>query len=160
MKVVILCGGKGTRLREETDFRPKPMVPVGGRPILWHIMKIYAHYGHRDFILCLGYKAEMIREYFRNYLWNTCDTTLRLGRDQQVQFHNRHEEEDWSVTLADTGDETLTGYRVKAIQKYIETGEPFLLTYGDGVASIDIIQHEGLVERAAAIGRASCRERV
>jgi len=138
MKVVILCGGKGTRLREETDFRPKPMVPVGGRPILWHIMKIYAHYGHRDFILCLGYKAEMIREYFRNYLWNTCDTTLRLGRDQVVQFHNRHEEEDWSVTLANTGDETLTGYRVKAIQKYIEAGEPFLLTYGDGVASIDI----------------------
>jgi glucose-1-phosphate cytidylyltransferase len=138
MKVVILCGGKGTRLREETEFRPKAMVPVGGQPILWHIMKMYAHFGHREFILCLGYKAEMIREYFRNYLWNTCDATLKLGRAPHVRFHNRHEEEDWSVTLANTGDETLTGYRVKAIQKYIEPGETFLLTYGDGVSDIDI----------------------
>jgi glucose-1-phosphate cytidylyltransferase len=140
MKVVILCGGKGTRLREETEFRPKAMVPVGGQPILWHIMKTYAHFGHREFILCLGYKAEMIREYFRNYLWNTCDATLKLGRAPHVRFHNRHEEEDWRVTLANTGDETLTGYRVKAIQKYIEPGETFLLTYGDGVANIDINQ--------------------
>jgi glucose-1-phosphate cytidylyltransferase len=138
MKVVILCGGKGTRLREETEFRPKPMVPIGGRPILWHIMKLYAHFGHREFILCLGYKAEMIREYFRNYLWNTCDATLQLGRAPRVRFHNRHAEEDWSVTLANTGDETLTGYRIKAIQKYIDRGETFLLTYGDGVANIDI----------------------
>jgi glucose-1-phosphate cytidylyltransferase len=86
MKVVILCGGKGTRLREETEFRPKPMVPIDGQPILWHIMKIYAHYGHREFILCLGYKAEMIRNYFRNYLWNTCDATLKLGRAPAVRF--------------------------------------------------------------------------
>ena len=103
MKVVILCGGKGTRLREETEFRPKPMVPIGGRPIVWHIMKNYARWGHDDFILCLGYKGEMIKEFFRNYLWNTCDVTLSLGRKAATKYHNRHEEEDWTVTLADTG---------------------------------------------------------
>ncbi len=138
MKVVILCGGKGTRLREETEYRPKPMVPIGGKPILWHIMKTYAHYGHKDFILCLGYKGDMIKDYFRNYLWNTCDITLMLGRQQSLQFHNRHDEEDWTVTLADTGEETMTAGRVKQIQRYIPQGENFLLTYGDGVASIDI----------------------
>ncbi len=106
MKVVILCGGKGTRLREETEFRPKPMVPIGDRPILWHIMKTYAHYGFKDFILCLGYKGDMIKEYFRNYLWNTCDATLSLGREPEVEFHTRHTEEDWKVTLADTGAES------------------------------------------------------
>jgi glucose-1-phosphate cytidylyltransferase len=138
MKVVILCGGKGTRLREETEFRPKPMVPVGNRPILWHIMKTYAHHGHKDFILCLGYKGDMIKEYFRNYLWNTCDSTLKLGQPQAVQFHNRHDEEDWSVTLADTGEEAMTAHRIKQIQRYIPKGEHFLLTYGDGLAAIDI----------------------
>src|SRR5438045_2972269 len=89
MKVVILCGGKGTRLREETEFRPKPMLPIGDRPILWHIMKTYAHYGFNEFVLCLGYKGEMIKEYFRNYLWNTCDTTLFLGRDPEAKFHTQ-----------------------------------------------------------------------
>jgi len=138
MKVVILCGGKGTRLREETEFRPKPMVPIGNRPILWHIMKTYAHYGHKDFILCLGYKGDSIKEYFRNYLWNTCDSTLTLGRNPAVQFHNTHEEEDWKVTLADTGEDSMTAYRVKQIQRYVPAGEPFLLTYGDGLATIDI----------------------
>jgi glucose-1-phosphate cytidylyltransferase len=138
MKVVILCGGKGTRLREETEYRPKPMVPIGGRPILWHIMKTYAHYGHKEFILCLGYKGEMIKDYFRNYLWNTCDITLMLGRQQSLQFHNRHDEEDWTVTLADTGEDTMTAGRVKRVQRYIPQGENFLLTYGDGVATIDI----------------------
>ncbi|MBM4077027.1 MAG: glucose-1-phosphate cytidylyltransferase, partial [Planctomycetes bacterium] len=112
MKVVILCGGKGTRLREETEYRPKPMVPVGGRPILWHIMKTYAHYGHKEFVLCLGYKGEMIKDYFRNYLWNTCDTTLTLGRSGKVEFHNSHDEEDWSVTLAETGEDSMTAFRV------------------------------------------------
>ena len=87
MKVVILCGGKGTRLREETEFRPKPMVPIGNRPVVWHIMKTYAHYGYNDFILCIGYKGDMIKEYFRNYLWNTCDTTLSIGRNPPVEFH-------------------------------------------------------------------------
>jgi len=138
MKVVILCGGKGTRLREETEYRPKPMVPIGGRPILWHIMKTYAHYGHKDFVLCLGYKGEMIKDYFRNYLWNTCDTTLTLGRSGKVEFHNSHDEEDWSVTLAETGEDSMTAFRVKQIQKHIPHGESFLLTYGDGVSSIKI----------------------
>jgi glucose-1-phosphate cytidylyltransferase len=138
MKVVILCGGKGTRLREETEFRPKPMVPVGNRPIVWHIMKTYAQYGHKEFILCLGYKGEMIKDYFRNYLWNICDSTLLLGRNPAVQFHDRHNEEDWSVTLADTGEDSMTAFRVKQIQRYVPAGEGFLLTYGDGLSDIDI----------------------
>ena len=138
MKVVILCGGKGTRLREETEFRPKPMVHVGHRPILWHIMKLYAHRGHRDFILCLGYKGDMIKEYFRNYLWNTCDVTMMLGRTPAITYHDRHNEEDWNVTLADTGEDSMTAYRIKQIQRYIPEGEPFLLTYGDGLCDLDI----------------------
>jgi glucose-1-phosphate cytidylyltransferase len=138
MKVIILCGGKGTRLREETEYRPKPMVPIGGRPILWHIMKTYAHYGHKEFILCLGYKGDMIKDYFRHYLWNTCDSTLSLGRRPDVIFHDSHKEEDWSVTLADTGEDSMTAYRVRAIQRYVPAGETFLLTYGDGLATIDI----------------------
>ena len=138
MKAVILAGGMGTRISEETHLRPKPMIEIGGKPILWHIMKFYAHYGHKDFILCLGYKGEVIKEYFRNYLWNTCDITLTLGRQQLLQFHSHHDEEDWTVTLAETGDDTMTAYRVKQIQHYIPRGEDFLLTYGDGLASIDI----------------------
>ncbi len=138
MKVVILCGGKGTRLREETEFRPKPMVPIGDRPILWHIMKTYAHHGHRDFILCLGYKGDLIKDYFRNYLWHTCDTTLTLGRKPAVKFHSRHDEEDWSVTLADTGENSMTAFRVRQIEKYLGRDQTFLLTYGDGVGDIDI----------------------
>jgi len=138
MKVVILCGGKGTRLREETEYRPKPMVPIGGRPILWHIMKTYAHFGHREFVLCLGYRGDMIKEFFREYLWNTSDVTVKLGQHSPVQFHDRHEEEDWTVTLADTGEDSMTAYRLKAIQRYIPAGERFLLTYGDGLSTIDI----------------------
>lgn len=138
MKVVILCGGKGTRLREETEFRPKPMLPIGNRPILWHIMKTYAHYGHKEFILCLGYKGDMIRDYFRNYLWHTCDATLVLGRRPSVKFRNKHDEEDWKVTLADTGENSMTAFRVRQIEKYLGTDKQFLLTYGDGVGDIDI----------------------
>ena len=108
MKVVILCGGKGTRLREETEFRPKPMVPVGGRPILWHILKIYSHYGYRDFVLCLGYRGDIIKEYFRNYLWHACDVTLRFGRKAAVEFHDRPEDEHWRITFADTGEQAQT----------------------------------------------------
>jgi glucose-1-phosphate cytidylyltransferase len=137
MKVVILCGGLGTRLREETEFRPKPMVPVGDQPILWHIMKIYAHYGHKDFVLCLGYKGEIIKEYFRNYHWNTSDVTLRLGARPQIKYHNQHAEEDWSVTLVDTGQSTMTGGRIKRALRFIED-DTFLLTYGDGVINSDI----------------------
>ena len=138
MKVVILCGGKGSRLREETEYRPKPMMPIGNRPILWHIMKTYAYYGHREFILCLGYKGEMIRNYFRDYHWNVCDATMTLGRSPEVKFHNRHEEEDWTVTLADTGENSMTAYRIRLIEKYLGEDEEFLLTYGDGVGTIDI----------------------
>ena len=137
MKVVILCGGKGTRLREETEFRPKPMLPIGNRPILWHIMKIYAAQGHKDFILCLGYKGEMIREYFRNYLWMASDVTLSLGRKPSVTFQSNHNEEDWKVTLVDTGEETLTAGRIKQVERYVDEDD-FLLTYGDGVGKVDI----------------------
>lgn len=138
MKAVILCGGKGTRLREETEFRPKPMVPIGDRPILWHIMKTYAAHGIRDFILCLGYKGDIIRDYFRNYLWNSSDVTLSLGRQPAVRFHAPHEEEDWTVTLAETGAETLTAGRIFRIRKYLGDEADFLLTYGDGVGNMDI----------------------
>ena len=138
MKVVILCGGKGTRLREETEYRPKPMVPIGNRPILWHIMKIYAAHGHKDFILCLGYKGEMIKDFFRNYLWATSDVTLRLGRKPGVQFHNHHDEEDWSVTLADTGEDTMTAGRIAKIKSHLGDDSDFFLTYGDGVGNVDI----------------------
>jgi glucose-1-phosphate cytidylyltransferase len=137
MKVVILCGGLGTRLREETEFRPKPMVPIGGRPILWHIMKMYAHYGHKEFILCLGYKGEVIKEYFRNYHWNTSDVTLQLGRNPQTIYHNTHDEEDWSVTLLDTGQETQTGGRLRRALAHIDS-DTFLFTYGDGVINSNI----------------------
>jgi glucose-1-phosphate cytidylyltransferase len=137
MKVVIFCGGLGTRLREETEFRPKPMVPVGERPILWHIMKSYAHYGHKEFVLCLGYKGEVIKEYFRNYHWNTSDVTLRLGSRPQIQYHNQHDEEDWSVTLVDTGQATMTGGRLKRVLRFIEEDD-FLVTYGDGLINSDI----------------------
>ncbi len=137
MKVVILCGGLGTRLREETEFRPKPMVPIGGRPILWHIMKLYAHHGHKEFVLPLGYKGEIIKDYFRNYHWNTSDVTLKLGSKPQLTYHNRHDEEDWTVTLLDTGLETQTGGRLRRALAHIPD-ETFLLTYGDGVSNHDI----------------------
>lgn len=140
MKVVIFCGGRGTRLREETEYRPKPMLPIGDKPILWHIMKTYAHFGHKDFILCLGYKGEMIRDYFRNYLWHICDTTLKLGSQPEVRFHNGHGEEDWTVTLAETGLDSGTAHRLKRIEKYLGDDEHFLLTYGDGVGSINVAQ--------------------
>lgn len=137
MKVVILCGGLGTRLREETEYRPKPMVPVGDQPILWHIMKIYASQGHKEFILCLGYKGEVIKEYFRNYHWNTSDVTIRLGAHPEIQYHNSHDEEDWTVTLLDTGATTQTGGRLKRALPYVGD-DTFLLTYGDGLCNSDI----------------------
>jgi glucose-1-phosphate cytidylyltransferase len=138
MKTVILCGGLGTRLREETEFRPKPLVDIGGRPILWHIMKLYAHHGFRDFILCLGYRGNMIREYFLNYEAMNNDFTICLGRKAQIQYNDDHEEQDFWVTLAETGAETMTGGRVKRIQRYVRNEERFMLTYGDGVSDVDI----------------------
>ena len=136
-KVVILCGGLGTRLREETEFRPKPMVPIGGRPILWHIMKGFAAQGHKEFILCLGYKGEVIRDYFRNYQWNTSDVTLRLGRSPKIEYLTQHDEEDWTVTLLETGEETMTGGRLaKALPHELQ--EEFFFTYGDGLCDVDL----------------------
>jgi glucose-1-phosphate cytidylyltransferase len=137
MQVVVLCGGLGTRLREETEYRPKPMVNIGARPILWHIMKTYASHGHKDFILCLGYKGEMIREYFLNYLAMTSDLTLRLGRTPKVEYHSAHDEEDWTVTLVDTGQKTMTGGRLQRALAHVRDDD-FLLTYGDGVTNSDI----------------------
>ncbi len=137
MKVVILCGGLGTRLREETEFRPKPMVHIGTRPILWHIMKIFAHFGHTDFILALGYKSEMIKEYFLHYEMMNNDVTIELGNPDALCLHNSHEEIGWRITLANTGDKTLKGARLKRLEKYIED-DTFMVTYGDGVANIDI----------------------
>jgi len=137
VKVVILCGGLGTRLREETEYRPKPMVEIGGRPILWHIMKLYAHRGFSDFVLCLGYRGNTIKDYFLNYEAMNNDFTICLGQQSKIQFNAAHEEQGFRVTLADTGLSTMTGGRVKRIQKYIDD-DTFLLTYGDGVADLDI----------------------
>jgi glucose-1-phosphate cytidylyltransferase len=137
MKVVLLAGGMGTRLSEETVVRPKPMVEIGGKPILWHIMKMYSHYGFNDFIICLGYKGYMIKEYFANYFLHTSDVTFDILHNQ-MEVHQKYAE-PWKVTLVDTGDHTMTGGRVKRIQSYVN-GEPFLLTYGDGVADLNIAQ--------------------
>ncbi|HWX56738.1 MAG TPA: glucose-1-phosphate cytidylyltransferase [Verrucomicrobiae bacterium] len=137
MKVVVLCGGLGTRLREETEFRPKPMVDIGGRPILWHIMKLYAHAGYREFVLCLGYRGNMIKEYFLNYEAMNSDFTIALGHDSRIEYNNLHGEQDFKVTLSDTGPSTMTGGRVKRIQQYVD-GDTFLMTYGDGLSNIDI----------------------
>ncbi len=137
MQTVILCGGLGTRLREETEFRPKPMVHIGKYPILWHIMKTYAHYGHKDFVLALGYKGEMIKDYFVNYEWMNNDVTLELGKPEKMKIHHGHDEAGWRITLADTGADNLKGSRLKQIERYID-GDTFMMTYGDGVADIDI----------------------
>lgn len=135
-RVVILAGGLGTRLGEETILRPKPMVEIGDMPILWHIMKIYSHYGFNDFIICLGYKGYMIKEYFTNYFLHTADVTIDLESNSTVVHHKRSE--PWRITLVDTGPNTMTGGRLQAIRPYLVEGEPFCFTYGDGVAAIDI----------------------
>lgn len=137
MEVVILCGGLGTRLREETEFRPKPMVNIGPRPILWHIMKIFASQGHADFVLALGYKGEIIKDYFLNYEAMNNDITIELGKPERAQLHSCHDECGWKVTLASTGEKALKGARLKKIEKYVK-GDTFLLTYGDGVANVDL----------------------
>lgn len=137
MKAVILAGGLGTRLREETEFRPKPMVEVGGRPILWHIMKGFACRGITDFVVCTGYKGEVIKDYFLNYDARNNDFTVTLGRSTEVAFHDRHLESEWRVTVADTGLDTMTGGRVRRVRRYIPD-EPFMVTYGDGLADVDI----------------------
>ncbi|QMU28968.1 glucose-1-phosphate cytidylyltransferase [Adhaeribacter radiodurans] len=135
MKVVILAGGLGTRLAEETDLRPKPMVEIGGKPIIWHIMKIYSTYGFNEFIVCLGYKGYVIKEYFANYFLHQSDVTIDLSNND-LEIHNSFSEK-WKITLVETGKDTLTGGRIKRIQKYIGN-ERFMLTYGDGVSNVNI----------------------
>jgi glucose-1-phosphate cytidylyltransferase len=135
MKVVILAGGLGTRLSEETEVRPKPMIEIGGRPILWHIMKGYSHFGFNEFVICLGYKGYLIKEYFANYYLHQSDVTFDLATGQR-EVHSSFSE-PWKVTLVDTGLHTMTGGRIKRIRSYVD-GQTFLLTYGDGVADVDI----------------------
>src|SRR3990167_2164957 len=125
------------RLREETEFKPKPMVHIGNRPILWHIMKIYSHYGFNEFVLCLGYKGEVIKEYFYNYEILNNDFSVSLGKERSLEILNFSSNDNWKVTIVDTGENTLKGARIKRIEKYIE-GDTFMLTYGDGVADINI----------------------
>lgn len=137
IKAVILCGGQGTRLREETEYKPKPMVQIGGMPIVWHIMKIYSHYGIKDFVLCLGYKGDVIKEYFLHQEMMGHDVTINLKKGSRLVHEGNNEAEDWNVTLADTGMNAMTGARVKRIERYVD-GDEFLLTYGDGLANVDI----------------------
>jgi len=136
MKAIILAGGLGTRLSEETDIRPKPMVEIGGKPILWHIMKIYSAHGVNDFIICCGYKGFMIKEYFANYFLHQSDVTFCM-KDNSMQVHQNNAE-PWSVTLIDTGEGTMTGGRLKRVKDYVKDEETFCFTYGDGVGNIDI----------------------
>ena len=135
MKVVILAGGMGTRLSEETDLKPKPMTEIGTKPMLWHIMKIYSHYGFNDFVLCLGYKSYMIKEYFANYFLHQADVTIDM-KNNKMEVHHKAAE-PWKVTMVDTGLGTMTGGRIKRVQEYIGKN-PFMLTYGDGVADVDL----------------------
>lgn len=137
MKVVILAGGLGTRLSEETEIRPKPMVEIGGKPILWHIMKIYSHYGFNDFIICCGYKGYMIKEYFANYFLHQADITVDLCTNN-IQIH-QSKAEPWKITLVDTGLNTMTGGRIRRIRDYVKD-ETFMLTYGDGVSDINVTE--------------------
>jgi glucose-1-phosphate cytidylyltransferase len=148
MKTVILAGGLGSRLGEETAVRPKPMVEIGGRPIIWHIMKIYSAYGLNDFVICLGYKGYMIKEYFSNYFLHMSDVTLDIAANS-MEVH-QHSAEPWRVTLVDTGEATQTGGRLKAVGRYLGADEPFCFTYGDGLAAIDV---KALIAFHAAHGR-------
>jgi glucose-1-phosphate cytidylyltransferase len=150
MKTVILCGGQGTRIRDVADDIPKPMIPIGGKPILWHIMKSYAVTGYENFILCTGYQGNVIKEFFLNYEAFIKDFTISLGSDRTIETHGNHDEINWRVTLADTGVSTMTGARVKRIQKYIGDDKNFMLTYGDGVSDVDI---EALVDYHKSHGK-------
>ena len=150
MKTVILAGGMGTRISEESLLRPKPMIEIGGRPILWHIMKVYAHYGLNDFIICLGYKGYMIKEYFANYVLHNSDVTIDAV-DNRITYH-QSTAEPWRVTLVDTGERTLTGGRLKRVAAYLNEGEPLCFTYGDGVADLDL---NALIETHRRSGRSA-----
>jgi glucose-1-phosphate cytidylyltransferase len=148
MKVVILAGGLGTRISEETDIRPKPMVEIGGKPILWHIMKIYAEQGFNEFVVCLGYKGYVIKEYFANLFLHQSDITIDLSNNH-IEFHNS-ESDNWKITLVDTGRNTMTGGRIKRIQKYVGN-ERFMLTYGDGLSDVNFNQLIDFHERHGKI---------
>lgn len=139
MKTVILCGGFGTRIRDVSDDVPKPMIPVGRLPILWHLMKYYSTYGFDDFVLCLGYKGDVIKNFFLNYETATRDVTVRLDSSKELIFHSHHDESNWRVTLADTGSDTMTGGRVGRIRRFVD-GERFFLTYGDGLSDINLAE--------------------
>jgi len=149
MQVVILCGGMGTRLREASDRLPKPLVDIGSRPILWHIMKIYGHFGFHRFVLCLGYKSDQIKRYFLDYREQASDFTLRLSDEHRPMFHNEAGDEDWEVTFAETGLLTGTGARVRRVADYLD-GDRFLLTYGDGIGAVDL---PALIDAHLAGGR-------
>ncbi len=136
MKAVILAGGLGTRISEESHLKPKPMIEIGGRPIIWHVMKIYSHYGINDFVICCGYKGYMIKEYFSNYFLHMSDVTVDLGNNQ-VTYHNQ-KAEPWRITLVDTGEESMTGGRLRRVRDYLKDEEAFCFTYGDGVSNVDI----------------------
>ena len=137
-KVVILCGGYGTRIRDVADDLPKPLIPVGNFPILWHIMKYYASYGHKEFVLCLGYKAHLIKEFFLNYQTRTSSLSLSLGDPSSLRYPHNHDESDWLVHLVDTGLDAMTGARLRRIKDYIGNDQNFFLTYGDGVGDINL----------------------
>ncbi len=157
MKTIILCGGQGTRMKEETEFKPKPLVLVGGKPILWHIMKIYSHYGYNEFILALGYKSNMIKEYFLHWRTFLNDFTLD-SKTNEITFHN-NDCDDFKITFAETGLESLTGERVRQLKKYVGD-EDFMVTYGDGVADIDINKLVEFHKQQNTIGTITgvCRE--
>ena len=154
MKCVILAGGKGTRIAEESNTRPKPMVEIGGRPILWHIMKLYAAFGVRDFVVCLGYKGYMVKEYFANYFLHQADVTFDMSGNR-VEYHDCRSE-PWKVTLVDTGEETMTGGRLLKVRKFLEPDEPFCMTYGDGLADIDIGAEIAFHERGGLKATVAC----
>lgn len=150
MKVVLLAGGLGTRISEETQLKPKPMVEIGGRPILWHIMKYFSYYGYHEFIICAGYRQQVIKEWFSNYFLYTSDITFRLDKNNEMIVHNQHAE-PWTVSIIDTGVQTMTGGRIKRIADFVE-GQPFLMTYGDGLSDVNLKElvafhqsHESLV---------------
>jgi glucose-1-phosphate cytidylyltransferase len=149
MKTVILAGGFGTRISEESHLRPKPMIEIGGRPILWHIMTLFSKHGFNDFVVCLGYRGYMIKEYFANYVLHNADVTVDLGRGD-IEYHATHHE-PWRVTLVETGEQTQTGGRLKRVARYLDAAEPFFMTYGDGLANVDL-------QRLAAFHREHGRE--
>ncbi len=137
MKTVILCGGFGTRIRDIAEDIPKPMIPIGGHPILWHLMNYYAKFGHNEFVLCLGHKGQVIKDFFFNFESHTRDFTVTMGANKTIEYHSKNDQPDWKVTLVDTGSESMTGARIKKIRDYV-ADEQFMLTYGDGLSNVDI----------------------